>query len=58
VLPDGARFLVNGAEVVTFPRDERPATDGIVGLRINHNLDVQVAGVTVEPAASQRRAGR
>jgi hypothetical protein len=48
---------VNGAEVVTLPRDERLATDGIVGLRINHNLDVHVSGVSVEPVAGQRRAG-
>ena len=57
VLPDGARFLVNGAEVVTLPRDARLATDGIVGLRINHNLDVHVSGVSVQPVAGQRRAG-
>ena len=32
------RFLVNGTEVTTLPRAVN--TNGIVGLRLNHNIDV------------------
>jgi len=35
------RFLVNGKEVATQPRSALDI-DGIVGLRINHNLDVHI----------------
>ena len=41
-----ASFTVNGKEV--FSADaSKIATDGIVGLRVNHNLDVHVAGFAV-----------
>lgn len=45
VAADGktVRFLVNGTEVYSAPASEI-ATDGIVGFRINHNLDVRVDG--------------
>ena len=36
----GVRFLVNGTEVGTLPRQVN--TDGVYGLRLNHNLDVTV----------------
>jgi hephaestin len=52
---NGARFIINGAEVVTLPRSENLQTDGIMGLRINHNLDVHVSGVAIE---GMRSAGR
>ena len=44
----GVRFLVNGTEVGTLPRGVN--TDGIVGLRLNHNLDVTVSDFAVHPA--------
>lgn len=40
------RFLVNGKEVATQPRSALD-TEGIVGLRINHNLDVHIEGFKV-----------
>ena len=40
------RFLVNGKEVATQPRSAVDA-DGFVGLRVNHNLDVQVTDLQV-----------
>lgn len=47
--PEQVRFLVNGTEVASIPRDARYPTDGVVGLRINHQLDVHVAAIGVEP---------
>lgn len=41
------RFLVNGQEVNSLPRSQIDA-EGIVGLRINHNLDVHVTRLDVE----------
>jgi hypothetical protein len=41
----GLRFLVNGTKVAELPG---VAAAGMVGLRINHNLDVHVDGFTVE----------
>lgn len=41
------RFLVNGQEVASLPRAQADC-DGIVGLRVNHRLDVHVAELTVE----------
>ncbi len=40
------RFLVNGREVATLPKGDIK-TDGIYGLRINHNLHVHVSPITV-----------
>jgi hypothetical protein len=45
----GVRFLVNGTEVGSLPRGVN--TDGIVGLRLNHNLDVMVSDFAVHPAS-------
>lgn len=36
------RFLVNGEEVATLPRDE-VNLDGVVGLRVNHALNLHVS---------------
>src|SRR5690606_5446236 len=36
------RFLVNGVEVAKLDRVPYLNTDGIVGLRVNHNLDVRI----------------
>jgi len=52
------RVLVNGAEVAELPRNARYETDGIVGLRINHQLDVHVDGLSVEPAVALHSASR
>lgn len=48
---DAVRFLINGTEVARQPRTELE-TDGVVGLRINHQLNVQVDGLGVAPAAT------
>lgn len=44
---DGIRFLINGTEVARTPR-EGVETDGIVGLRVNHQLDLRVNDLTIE----------
>ena len=41
------RFLVNGTEVSTADAAQVD-TAGIAGLRINHNLNVHVEGLTVK----------
>ena len=46
---DSVRLLVNGAEVTALPMSRPGSTNGIVGLRVNHNLDVHVADFTVTP---------
>jgi Ni/Co efflux regulator RcnB len=45
----GVRLFVNGTRVAEFLKANVPylQTDGVVGLRINHNLDVHVAGFRV-----------
>lgn len=47
VSASGVRFLVNGTEVGSIPRVSYLNTDGVYGLRINHNLDVRVDGFGV-----------
>ncbi len=54
VRADGVRFLVNGVEVTKVDRVPMLKTDGIVGLRVNHNLDVHIGGFAVEPAGGGR----
>jgi hypothetical protein len=44
---DKVRFLVNGTEV-TATEPARVDTDGVAGLRINHNLNVHVEGFGVK----------
>jgi hypothetical protein len=52
---DKVAFLVNGVEVNSLPRSQvdmagpNSGTSGIVGLRVNHNLDVHVDGLSVTP---------
>lgn len=41
------RFLVNGEEVFSGPSDQFK-TEGITGLRANHNLDLHIDGFAVE----------
>lgn len=45
---DGAqvRFLVNGAEVASQPRGSLPM-DGVVGLRVNHRVNIHVSSLDV-----------
>ncbi|HEY2025731.1 MAG TPA: hypothetical protein VGG78_01905 [Gemmatimonadaceae bacterium] len=50
--PDSVRLLVNGTEVAAMPGAHVGSTDGAVGLRINHNLDVHVSEFTVTPKRS------
>jgi hypothetical protein len=45
---DSVRFLVNGTRVAGLARAHELRTDGIVGLRINHHLDVRVADFAIE----------
>lgn len=46
--PTGIRLLVNGTEVATLPRGVN--TNGIVGLRLNHNIDVIIDDFGIQPA--------
>jgi hypothetical protein len=49
-------FFVNGQQVGSVPRAQLP-TDGIVGLRINHRINVHITTLTVEsPAGKQEFA--
>lgn len=47
---DSVSFLVNGEQVATLPKTD-VMTDGIVGLRINHGLNLHVQGFAVAPSA-------
>ncbi|MCU0626476.1 MAG: hypothetical protein MUF21_08325 [Gemmatimonadaceae bacterium] len=49
---DRVTVLVNNVSVLDAPRRELP-TDGIVGLRINHALNVHVETLTVTPLAAR-----
>jgi hypothetical protein len=45
VLADKVEFVINGTVVATLPKTGAIAkTDGIYGMRINHQLDVQIDG--------------
>jgi hypothetical protein len=50
--PDSVRLSVNGTQVAAMPGAHVGSTDGYVGLRVNHNLDVHVSDFTVTPKAS------
>ena len=45
---DEVRFLVNGREVARQPREGLPL-DGVVGLRVNHRLNLHVTRLDVTP---------
>jgi hypothetical protein len=49
VASDSVRFLVNGTQVQALSRQQLKDLSGNVGLRVNHNLDVHVAGFAVKP---------
>lgn len=44
------RFIANGEVVARLQRAPALPTDGIVGIRVNHNLDVAVTGFGIEDA--------
>ena len=46
---DSVRLLVNGTQVAAIEGNHLGGTDGIVGLRVNHNLDVHIGEFKVEP---------
>jgi hypothetical protein len=48
---DSVVFLVNDVVVQTLQRVPMLNTDGIVGLRVGHHLDVHVRDLTIEPQA-------
>lgn len=48
--PTHVRFAVNGTQVAEFARAQFANMDGVVGLRMNHNLDVAVTDFAVTPA--------
>jgi hypothetical protein len=49
VAADSVRFFVNGAQVQALSRQQLTNLSGNVGIRVNHNLDVHVAGFAVKP---------
>lgn len=54
---DSARFLVNGTEVETFPTSEvRPW--GVVGMRANHRIDLEIRDWRTEVDGSEFEPGR
>ena len=46
--PATVDFLINGTKVASKPRSD-VAADGIVGLRVNHNLNLHVSKLEVTP---------
>jgi hypothetical protein len=46
--PETVTFSINGTEVASLPRSE-VHTDGVVGLRVNHHLNLHVADLAVTP---------
>lgn len=50
--PDSVRLSVNGTQVAALEGAHLGGTDGIVGLRVNHNLDVHVADFTITPKSA------
>lgn len=48
VLEDTVTFSINGTEVASAPRD-KVMTGGIVGIRVNHALNVHVSDLKVTP---------
>jgi hypothetical protein len=46
---DSVRMLVNGAPIAAIPISHLGSANGIVGLRVNHNLDVRVDRFAITP---------
>jgi hypothetical protein len=53
VMKDVVSFQVNGREVATLPRNKVP-TDGQVGLRVNHHLNIHVTYLHLIPRTAAR----
>lgn len=51
---DSVEFYVNDRKVTSVPRS-RLMTDGIVGLRVNHSLNLHVSELLVEPSRGGNR---
>jgi hypothetical protein len=51
--PDSVRLLVNGTQVAALPGSHLGSTDGAVGLRVNHNLDVHISDFSVTPGGEK-----
>jgi len=49
VRPDSVRFLVNGQEVAAFGRQPYMDFDGVVGLRVDGDVDLHVSRLDVTP---------
>lgn len=47
--PDSVRLLVNGVQIAALGSMQFGSTDGHVGLRVNHNLDVHISDFAVSP---------
>jgi len=58
VSADSLRFMVNGTRVASLPRPAAMGETGTYGVRINHNLDVRVTGLTATPTARARRGAQ
>jgi hypothetical protein len=54
--PDSARLLVNGTQIAAIPGGHLGSTDGAVGVRVNHNLEVHIADFTIKPIKAAARA--
>jgi hypothetical protein len=46
VAGDSVHFMVNNAQVAVLPKSQFP-TDGIAGVRIGHNLHLQVKPISI-----------
>jgi hypothetical protein len=51
VADDSVRMFVNGTQVAAFSHQIMAPTDGQVGLRVNHNLDVHIGSFDLKPAS-------
>jgi len=52
VSADTVDFIVNGQKVASLPRAKVP-TDGVVGLRINHHVNVHVTNLAIQPGGGK-----
>jgi hypothetical protein len=53
--PDSVRLLVNGTQIAAMAGSHMGSTDGAVGLRVNHNLDVHIADFAITKKAATRK---
>ena len=49
VIGDKVRMLINGEEIRSFDRKSFFPTGGMLGMRINHHLDVHISDFKIEP---------